>query len=159
MASPRETSAAPAAGAAPAAPAAGAAPLSSLLAEFLGQLATGNAAAAAELWDVPALILSDDHAHGPLSLDRLAEMLSDVLKLHDAEPPAAANVCPPGIRIERLHWHGRRVVAVEARWPRLERGGLLQGTSAATFIVRYDEHGQPRIRGLLLHAAEPRPLP
>lgn len=129
-----------------------------LLAEFLRHLSVGDARAAAALWDVPALILGDEHVHGPLSRERLAEVLADTpgpeplqrLAQHAAEAPLE-------LTVERVAWTSQRVAAIDARWPRLIRGGVLHGIEAATFLVRSDERSHPKIRGLVLHSARPAP--
>lgn len=125
-----------------------------LLAEFLRHLSVGDARAAAELWDVPALILGDEHVHGPLSRERLAEVLADTpgpgaLERRAPRDPGA----PIELLVERVEWTSQRVAAIVVRWPRLPRGGVLHGVEAATFLVRSDELSQPKIRGLLLHSA------
>jgi hypothetical protein len=124
------------------------------LAEFIRDVSVGDARAAAALWDVPALILGDEHVHGPLSRERLAEVLADTPGPGPLQrrPPHAADA-PPELFIERVEWVSQRVAAIDARWPRLPRGGLLHGIDAATFLVRTDELGQPKIRGLLLRSA------
>lgn len=128
--------------------------LGSVLSEFLRHLCAGDTAAAAALWDVPALILGDEHAHGPLSRERLAEMLAD-MPGPGALDGAGTRGEPARVeaRIERVEQISQRVTAIDARWPQLRRGGLLHGIDAATFLVRIDEHGHPKIRGLLLRSA------
>jgi hypothetical protein len=125
-----------------------------LLAEFLRHLSVGDARAAAELWDVPALILGDEHVHGPLSRERLAEVLADTpgpgaLERRPQRDPGT----PVELLVERVEWTSQRVATILVRWPRLPRGGVLHGVEAATFLVRSDELSQPKIRGLLLHSA------
>jgi hypothetical protein len=129
-----------------------------VLAEFIRDVSVGDARAAAALWDVPALILGDEHVHGPLSRERLAEVLADTPgpEALQRRPPQAGEA-PPELLIERVEWVSQRVAAIDARWPRLPRGGLLHGIEAATFLVRSDELGQPKIRGLLLRSARPAP--
>lgn len=132
--------------------------LGSLLCEFIRHLAAGDARAAAALWDVPALILGDEHVHGPLSRDRLAEVLVDVPGPAPLDAPGLSSA-PPGVevRVERAEQISERVTALDARWARLPRGGLLHGVEAATFLVRIDELSQPKIRGLLLRSARSAP--
>lgn len=140
--------------------------LVSLLAEFFRHLSAGDADAAAASWDVPALILGDDHVHGPLSRDRLAQMLVDrpgpsPLDPSPPELPAVRDADVPldlqmvDLQVERLEWTSRRVAAIDVRWTPLPHAGLLHGIEAATFLVRIDELGQPKIRGLVLHAESP----
>jgi hypothetical protein len=134
--------------------AASSAPLVPCLTEFLRHLSAGDARAAAELWDVPALILGDEHVHGPLSRERLAEMLADTPGPGALGPTAQRNGDgPPELMVERVEWTSRRVAAVDVRWARLPRGGLLHGIEAATFLVRTDESNQPKIRALVLRSA------
>ena len=60
---------------------------------------------------------------------------------------------PLELLVERLEWTSQRVAAIDVRWPRLRRGGVLHGIEAATFLVRSDELSHPKIRGLVLHSA------
>lgn len=122
--------------------------LATLLIEFHRRLSEGDVNAAAALWDVPALILGDDHVHGPLSRDRLAEMLADAPGADPLEQLALEGA--PELLIDDVTWSSSRVALIEARWPRLARGSLLDDAAAGTFLVRIDEHGHPKIRGLVL---------
>ena len=126
--------------------------LMSLLSEFFRHLSSGDAHAAASLWDVPALILGDEQVHGPLSRDRLAEMLAAAPGAA-LESPARRGDVALEPSIERIERPSSRVAVIDARWPRPPRAGLLHGIDAATFLVRSDELGQPKIRGLVLHSA------
>ena len=125
--------------------------LATLLMEFHRHLSEGDVNAAAALWDVPALILGDDHVHGPLSRDRLAEMLADAPGADRLEGFTAEDA--PELLIEGVTWSSSRVALIEARWPRLPRGSLLDDADAGIFLVRIDEHGHPKIRGLVLRGA------
>jgi hypothetical protein len=71
-----------------------------ILAEFLRHLSVRNALAAAALWDVPALILGDEHVHGPLSRERLA---------------ASAGDAPLELLVERMTWTLAAVAAIDVR--------------------------------------------
>jgi hypothetical protein len=125
-----------------------------LLVAFLRHLTVGDARAAAALWDVPALILGDEHVHGPLSRERLAEVLTDTPGPGALERRAErAGDTPLELLVERVEWTSQRVAAIDVRWPRLRRGGVLHGIEAATFLVRSDELNHPKIRGLVLHSA------
>ena len=127
-----------------------------MLGAFFGFLDVKEVKSAAALWDVPALILGDRVVHGPLSMERLEALLGEVYD--GPEPPAT----PDGFEmiepmIKRLDWIAERVAVVDARWPRKPRGGMLADVDGTTFLVRIDEYGQPRIRGLLLHSSHRRP--
>ena len=130
-----------------------------LLAAFIGFLDVREHDRAAQLWDVPALILGDTHVHGPMSLDRLASWLRDIDGRAEPDTPPsygmAGGETPPGggePLIQRLDWISKRVAMVDARWPCRSRGGLLAGVDGTTFLIRIDQYGQPKIRGLLLRS-------
>jgi hypothetical protein len=136
-----------------------------LLAAFIGFLDVRDADRAAQLWDVPALILGDTQVHGLMSIDRLADWLRgiDDGPENNAPPsydvPGAAPVARSEPLVQRVEWASNRVAMVDASWPRRPRGGVLAGTAGTTFLVRVDQHGQAKIRGLLLRTGDARPGP
>jgi hypothetical protein len=139
----------------------GTADLVALVAAFTGLLDAGEAESAAALWDVPALILGDSHVHGPLSLDRVASWLRhsssdgpDAASSH--VPTGDAHGTPIDSPIRSVQWTSARVATVETRWPRRPQGGLLAGVDGTTFLIRVDQFGQAKIRGLLLHSSSRR---
>jgi hypothetical protein len=139
--------------------------LVAVIAAFAGFLDVGEAERAAALWDVPALILGDTQVHGPLSLERVASWLRDVSDRgpEDAASglaPAPATAALPSVTeplIERVQWLSARVASVETSWPSRPSGGLLAGVDGTTFLIRVDQFGQAKIRGLLLHSRSQRP--
>jgi hypothetical protein len=129
-----------------------------LLASFVGLLDVGEHDRAAQLWDLPALILGDTHVHGPMSLERLATWLRSIEDRAD-EPPSygmpdgKAPTADGAPLIRNVEWTSRRVAVVDTRWPSRPRGGLLAGVEGSTFLIRIDQSGQAKIRGLLLRAS------
>lgn len=133
-----------------------------LVASFVGFLDVREHDRAAQLWDMPALILGDTHVHAPMSLERLASWLRDIEDGADTNTPpsygSAGGDAPPGGSeplVQRLEWLSKRVAMVDVRWPRRARGGLLAGVEGTTFLIRVDQRGQAKIRGLLLRSASP----
>jgi hypothetical protein len=125
--------------------------LYALIPEFLSHLVTGDARAAAALWDVPALILGDRHVHGPLSSERLESLFADTSPVTQGTGERRRNSLEHWVT--QVEWIARRVATIEAHWPLTGFRGFLQGISAATFLVRLDEVGQPKLRGVLLRDA------
>jgi hypothetical protein len=105
----------------------------------------GEIIAAAELWHLPALVLGDDQVHGPLSHEHLTRWLGGALP-----PPPRARSGRAADHVRTIEWISERVAQVITSWPELRFGGLLQGIESTLFLLRIDEHLQPRIRGLLL---------
>ena len=137
--------------------------LVAVIAAFAGFLDVGEAERAAALWDVPALILGDTQVHGPLSLERVASWLRDVTERGPAEAsssPARTAAALPSVTeplIDRVQWLSARVASVETSWPSRPSGGVLAGVDGTTFLIRVDQFGQAKIRGLLLHSRSQRP--
>ena len=139
--------------------------LVAVIAAFTGSLDAGEADRAAALWDVPALILGDTHVHGPLSLERVASWLrlvcdgdrSDAAASHAGAGTVCTPESPSEPLIEHVEWVAMRVASVETRWPHRPRGGLLAGVDGTTFLIRVDQFGQAKIRGLLPHSRGQRP--
>jgi hypothetical protein len=63
-----------------------------LVAAFVGFLDVREPDRAAQLWDVPALILGDTHVHGPMSIDRLKQWLRNVNDGAEADTPPDGQV-------------------------------------------------------------------
>jgi hypothetical protein len=133
-------------------PVSGSDALNALIPEFLSHLVSGDARAAAALWDVPALILGDRHVHGPLSSERLESLFADTSPVPRGGGETRRRN-PLEHWVTQVEWVARRVATIEARWPLTGFRGFLQGISAATFLVRLDELGQPKLRGVLLRDA------
>jgi hypothetical protein len=132
------------------------------LASYARCIEARDATAAAALWDVPALILGDSHAHGPLSISRLTELLETAVQgsgeAASTTPGSTAPLPAPTPledSIERIQWLSDRVATIDTGWPQRSYGGLLEGVSGTCFIVRIDERGHPKIRGLLLRNRPP----
>jgi len=123
--------------------------LYALIPEFLSHLVSGDARAAASLWDVPALILGDRHVHGPLSPERLESLFAETSPVTPGGGETRRRN-PLEHWVTQVEWIARRVATIEAHWPLTGFRGFLQGISAATFLVRLDETGRPRLRGVLL---------
>lgn len=139
-------------------------PVVAVLERFFQYLALQQPQPAAELWDLPALILGDHHVHGPMSRPQLERLLAEAAPL--ARPESLAGQRPRAgsrqgsyVGEEDCVWLGERVARVRAHWPEERFGGFLSGGGSCEFLVRIDEGGLPKIRGLTLLPPEfPRPF-
>jgi hypothetical protein len=128
----------------------------SFLEGFVGRLVSGDARAAAELWDVPALVMGDERVHGPVSNADLARMFSDALLERELDKGAACTpegLEPMALRADTVDWLSLRVATVSAAWPGRKLGGFLRNVEASTFLVRVDRNQHFKIRALLLRAS------
>jgi hypothetical protein len=125
------------------------------LVAFFELIAARDYPTAAGLWDVPALILGDDHVHGPMSSAHLARLLAEAALAPTSVPSGSGAASseapsPESVHLEPVQWISERVALVNARWPEGRLGGFLQGVESTTFMLRIDEYGAPKIRGVLL---------
>jgi hypothetical protein len=125
----------------------------SFLEGFVGRLVSGDARAAAELWDVPALVMGDERVHGAMSNAELARLFSDALLEREFDKGVASardGLEPMALRADTVDWLSQRVATVSAAWPGRKLGGFLRNVEASTFLVRVDRHQHFKIRALLL---------
>jgi hypothetical protein len=118
--------------------------LRSTLESFIQHMERGEFLVAADQWHLPALVLGDQQVHGPLSNEHLTRWLGE------AVPPPRVRVGTPVDHIRTIEWISERVAQVSTSWPTLRFGGSLRGIESTVFLLRIDELGHPRIRGLLL---------
>lgn len=121
--------------------------LRSTLESFIEHMERGEITEAAKLWHLPALILGDEQVHGPLSHEHLTRWLSDAVAA--APHPRIGRAA---VHVRTIEWLSERVAQVATSWPELRSGGALEGIESTRFVVRIDEHLQPRIRALFLVA-------
>lgn len=118
-----------------------------LLQRLIDLFAAGDAAAIAELWDAPALIMGDEQVHGTMSRGQIEKLFWDASAKGDI-----GNTTPTDLDLRRQEWISRRVVLVELGWPKQRARGFLHGVTATTFVLRIDEQDNLKIRALLLHS-------
>lgn len=135
-----------------------------MLDRFFHYFAAQQHGPAVELWDLPALVLGDNHVHGPMSRPHLERLFAEAVPLPEpaslaGQRPRAGSRTEPGARIEAGVWVAERVARIYARWPEQRFGGFLRGVEATEFLVRIDEAHDPKIRGLMLLPSDfPRPF-
>lgn len=115
---------------------------------FLDRVVARDAESISLLWDVPALVLGDQHVHGPMSLRQVGQLFADAF--HQVDGRSDARPLIGAEHIESTEWVSTRVVLVELPWPARALGGFLQGVDATTFALRVDQYHHLKIRALLL---------
>jgi hypothetical protein len=119
--------------------------------EFLDRLAwaltSGNGRAAAGLWDVPAIMISDALVHTILDRDELVRVFADARKQY-----AERGIIDTHGDIQRVEWMTERIAVVDVRWPWFNSRGSEDGEEWSTYTLRRDDHGM-----LKAHVAITRP--
>jgi hypothetical protein len=116
---------------------------------FAWAITTGDGKAAATLWALPSLIISDTMVQTIMDRDELERMFGGAREQYNAR-----GIHDTRGEIQRVEWLSDRVVTVHVRWPHLSVTGNELGEEHATYLLRRDDHGD-----LKLHVAITRPAP
>ena len=109
-------------------------------------LSAGHGEHVAEMWEVPAYVLADADARVVSGADEVAKFFSSA---HEAY--AAHGIVSTFPEIQNEFWFTERLVSVDVRWPRVDARGAEVGHELATYILRLDDEGMPRIRIAIMH--------
>lgn len=112
-------------------------------------LTEGATDAIAQMWETPALVISDDAVHQITDTKDLAEMYADAREHYNS-----AGVTDTRPEIVRLDEITDKVVIVRVRWPWLDEEGNELGADCSTYTLRHSSVGDWRIRCVVAHGAE-----
>jgi hypothetical protein len=112
--------------------------------EFLDRLAwamtSGNGKAAAGLWAIPAVIMSDATVRTVLDRSELEHVFQQARR-HYAE----RGIIDTHGEIQRVDWLTERTAIVDVRWPQYNSKGNESGEEWSTYTLRRDDHGMLRL--------------
>ncbi len=122
-----------------------------MLAAFAQALSLGDGRAVAALWEVPALLISDEGTRAVSSLDEVAMFFEGASKDY-----LARGVFGTRPEIQRLAWVTDRIVSVTVRWPHLSADGRELGRAeSSTYILRRNQQEQLRVVAVIAMGVEP----
>jgi hypothetical protein len=120
--------------------------------DFLDRLAralmSGDGSVIARMWNVPALVISDQEVLPVTSSEQVARFFGGAKQDYNAR-----GVTGTRGEIESLSWVTDRIAIAEVRWPWLDDSGKEVGEEASTYTLRRDDHGNLRICTAVLHGA------
>jgi hypothetical protein len=115
----------------------------------LGRAVTsGDGAAAARLWETPALVIGDDMQRAVSTEAELVEFFGGAKAQYNAR-----GITDTRAEIVRLTWPTERIAIVEVRWPYLDAKGDEVGDETSTYTLRRDDAGTLRLRVAVMHGA------
>lgn len=110
-----------------------------------GALTRGDGEAVADLWAVPALVLSDRDARAVDSLEDEAAFFGGARdqfhRLGSTDTRAQI------VGFERLT---SRIVMVDVRWPWLDDTGAERGEETSTYLLRRDDSGELKLQAVIM---------
>jgi hypothetical protein len=120
--------------------------------ELLDRLAravtAGDGAAAAKLWEAPAVVVGDDMVHSIATGDELASFFAGAKQSYKAR-----GITDTRAEITRLEWVTEKLVLVDVRWPYLDEAGREMGEESAMYTLRRGDDGELRVRVATMHGA------
>jgi hypothetical protein len=120
-----------------------------LLVRLSQALVHGDGQTVAELWEIPATIVSDDGVMAISHVDQLVPMFSSAKDQYHAR-----GIVDTRGDIQRLTRISDRLFVVEIRWSHLDAKGRELGAEASDYTLRRDDMGKLRIRGVLMRGVE-----
>lgn len=112
------------------------------LLEQLGQaLSEGDLHQAANCWEVPALVLSDETALAVSASSEVEEFFSQAAEWYHLQGIASTKP-----EIERVDMLSEKLAAVDVRWPSFDASGKEKSSERSHYIVQLAEDGQVYIR-------------
>jgi hypothetical protein len=117
-----------------------------LLDRMARALTSGDGRAAAQLWDTPALVLSDQGVHAVASNAEVQQFFGGAKEQYNQ-----LGIVDTRPEIQRLTWPTQRLAIVEVRWPWLDAHGRESGSETSTYTFRRDDSGQLKLRAVVMH--------
>jgi len=115
--------------------------IQTMLERFADAFTHGDGKGAAECWDVPALVVSDD---GVKAVSETAEV--EAFFGGAAEQYNSKGITGTRPEILEVDWLTDRLASVRVRWPYLgDDGRPKKGSESSSYVVRNDDQGAPKI--------------
>jgi hypothetical protein len=123
--------------------------------EFLDGLArsltAGDGKAVATMYEVPALIISDEGVHAITSRDEIATFFAAAKEQYNAQ--GIVDTRADLIDLERI---GKRLLVATVRWPQLDGNHHEVAAESSDYTLRRDDQGRLRIRSVLMRGMSAR---
>lgn len=104
-------------------------------------LTLGHAAAVAQCWDVPALVLGDDGAHAVASLSEVESFFATSIPFYRERGVVATR--GELLRAEPI---SENIAAIDVRWPGFDAAGVEISSETSHYLVSHGADGAYRVR-------------
>jgi len=117
-----------------------------LLNSMARAVVSGDGRTVAEMWDVPALVISDD---GVMAVDRQEEFeafFGGARAQYNAQ-----GITDTRAEIVRIEWATKRLATVQVRWPHIDASGKTCGSETSTYVIRRNDKDELKLRVAVMH--------
>jgi len=118
------------------------------LEEMSAAVTAGDGKGTAELWTVPALIVSDGAIMSVTSLDEVARFFGSAKEQYNAQGVVDTR---PEILLEE--WVTPKIVIIDVRWPWLDARGDEVASESSTYTLRRDDKDELKLCVAVMHGA------
>ncbi len=116
---------------------------------FALSLTEGATEALADLWQLPAMVISDDRTFAVTDRDELKDLFAGAREQYNSA--GVTDTRPEIIRLDEIT---DRIVMVRVRWPHLDEDGDELGAECSTYTLQLSALGDWKIRCAILHGCE-----
>jgi len=123
--------------------------------DFLDELAhaltAGDGEKVATMYEVPALIISDEGVHAISTTEEIAAFFGAAKDEYNAM--GVVETRADVIDLERI---GTKLMIATVRWPHIDKKGIEVAAESSDYTLRRDDKGKLRIRSVLMRSMTPR---
>lgn len=116
---------------------------------FARALTAGDGATIARMWDVPALVASDDMLRAVSTMREVEQFFSGAKEQYNQ-----MHVVDTRAQIERLQGLTERMILVDVRWPYIAADGSEHGAERSTYMLRRDTDGTLKMCFVAMRGAD-----
>lgn len=116
---------------------------------FALSLTEGATEAIAQMWETPALVISDEAVLSITEREELNDMFAGAREHYNSA--GVTDTRPEVVRLDEIT---DKVVMVRVRWPWLDDEGNELGAECSTYTLRQSSAGEWKIRAVVMHGAE-----
>jgi hypothetical protein len=121
--------------------------------EFLDEMAaaltSGDGKAAAALWSLPAILISDAGVESVDTVEQLEELFGGAREHYNE-----LGITSTRGEIEDVDWLTEMIVRVDVRWPWLDKNGDRQGSECSSYVLRRGDDGRLRMHVAVMRGTE-----
>jgi hypothetical protein len=115
------------------------------LESFARALTAGDSRALAAMWDVPAVVVSDQGLHAVASVDEVEAFFAGAKQQYNER-----GITDTRPDVVGLDWATDRIAIVTVRWPYLDEKGREMGAESSTYTLRRDDAGDLKMVAIVM---------
>lgn len=121
------------------------------LRDYAKALTAGDANTIAQMWEVPAYLMSDGGVKAVGARKEIVDFFSGAKDQYTAQ--GISEAIP---QVQSIDWVTDRMVITRVRWPYINQSGQEIGEESSTYTLRRDDKGALKLCAVVMHGAKKR---